>query len=52
MYIGLLSVQINLAQDVGDLIKVRLGFADNSKNKALHIARVSLKHIFLCQLSC
>lgn len=35
-----MTFQVHLAQDIGDLFKVRLGFADILSYKTLHIARV------------
>ncbi|XP_012939779.1 lipoxygenase homology domain-containing protein 1 isoform X2 [Aplysia californica] len=34
------SMELNLTEDVGDLVKVRLGFEDNSEHKSWHVKKV------------
>ncbi|XP_070194990.1 lipoxygenase homology domain-containing protein 1-like isoform X2 [Littorina saxatilis] len=36
---------VHLAQDIGELIKVRMGFADNSKNKSLDIVKIKFEDV-------
>ncbi|KAH9523747.1 hypothetical protein Btru_040820 [Bulinus truncatus] len=37
------KIKLNLADDVGEIIKIRLGFKDNSENKSWHLQQIKFE---------